>query len=146
MNESIFIDANIPMYAHGAEHPYRLPCQAALKRILDKNIPAVISSEIVQEIIHRYLSLERPQQAIQVAQDVMTVVSRVLPVTEKDARHALKLIPRYPALKARDLIHVAVMLENGLSRILSTDAHFDQVSEVERIDPRDFADGGLGNP
>jgi hypothetical protein len=39
-----------------------------------------------------------------------------------------------------------VMLENGLSRILSTDAHFDQVSEVERIDPRDFAGVGLGNP
>jgi hypothetical protein len=49
-------------------------------------------------------------------------------------------------LKARDLIHAAVMLENGLSRILSTDAHFDQVSEVERIDPCDFAGGELGNP
>jgi predicted nucleic acid-binding protein len=145
MNEPLFVDANIPMYAHGAEHPYRLPCQSALKRIVAAKIPTVISSEIVQEIIHRYLSLQRPQQGIQVAQDIMTVVSRVLPVTETDVRHALRLIPRYPTLKARDLIHVAVMLENGLSRILSTDAHFDGVSEVERIDPRDFASGGLGN-
>jgi hypothetical protein len=145
MNEPLFVDANIPMYAHGAEHSYRLPCQSALKRIVDENIPAVISSEIVQEIIHRYLSLQRPQQAIQVAQDIMTVVSRVLPVTEADTRRALGLISRYPTLKARDLIHMAVMLENGLSRILSTDAHFDGVSEVERIDPRDFASGGLGN-
>jgi len=145
MNEPLFVDANIPMYAHGTEHPYRLPCQSALKRIVAAKIPAVISSEIVQEIVHRYLSLQRPQQGIQVAQDIMTVVSRVLPVTETDVRHALCLIPRYPTLKARDLIHLAVMLENGLSRILSTDAHFDGVSEVKRIDPRDLASGGLGN-
>jgi hypothetical protein len=117
-----------------------------LKRIVDESIPAVISSEIIQEIIHRYLSLQRPQQAIQVAQDVMTVVPRVLPITERDARHALRLIPRYPTLKARDLIHTAVMLENGISRILSTDTHFDQVSEVKRLDPRGFAGGGPDNP
>ena len=28
---------------------------------------------------------------------------------------------------------------DALERILSTDAHFDQVAEVQRIDPRDFA-------
>jgi predicted nucleic acid-binding protein len=126
------------MYAHGAEHPYRSPCQAALKRILDEQIPAVVSSEILQEIIHRYLSLQRSQQAIQVVQDVMTLIPRVLPVTRADIKRACELVPKYPTLKARDLMHVAVMLENGLTHILSTDRHFDQVSQVERIDPHDF--------
>jgi predicted nucleic acid-binding protein len=139
MNEPIFVDANIPMYAHGAEHPYRLPCQTALQRILDESLPCFVSTEIVQEIIHRYLSLQRPQQAVQVAQDIMTLVSWVLPVTEADANQALRLIPRYPSLPARDLIHVAVMLQNDIAHILSTDAHFDQVREIERLDPRDFA-------
>jgi predicted nucleic acid-binding protein len=31
-----------------------------------------------------------------------------------------------------------VMLENGLTRILSTDRHFDQLAEIERTDPLDF--------
>jgi predicted nucleic acid-binding protein len=140
MTEFVFVDANIPMYAHGAKHPYRTPCQAALKRILDDNIPAIISSEILQEIIHRYLSLQRPQQALQVAYDVMTLIPTVLSVTVDDIHRVLQLVPRYPDLMTRDLIHVAVMLENGITNILSTDAHFDQVKEVHRIDPRDFAD------
>jgi len=49
-----------------------------------------------------------------------------------------KLAERYPGLGARDLVHVSVMLDNGLTRILSTDRHFDQVDEIERIDPHDF--------
>ena len=69
----------------------------------------------------------------------MTIVSITLPVTEADIRQALRLIPRYPSLKARDLLHVAVMLENGIDHILSTDTHFDRVAEVTRVDPRDFA-------
>ena len=31
-----------------------------------------------------------------------------------------------------------VMLENGLTRILRTDRHFDQLAEIECIDPLDF--------
>jgi hypothetical protein len=31
-----------------------------------------------------------------------------------------------------------VMLENALTRILSTHRHFDLLAEIERIDPLDF--------
>jgi predicted nucleic acid-binding protein len=50
-----------------------------------------------------------------------------------------QLAERYPRLKARVLIHVAVMLENGLTRILSTDRQSDRLAEIERMDPHDFA-------
>jgi len=36
---------------------------------------------------------------------------------------------------ARDLIHAAVMLTNGIECIISTDAHFDLIKEVKRLDP-----------
>ena len=135
MDTRIFVDANVPMYAHGAPHPYRRPCQEALRRIVAGDLLAVTSSEVVQEIIHRYLSLKRRRQAVQVAGDFMTVVSAVLPVTQRDIEQALRLISRYPQLPARDLLHVAVMLNNGITHILSADAHFDLVEEVERLDP-----------
>jgi len=135
----IFIDANVPMYAHGAPHTYRQPCQVLLQRITVENIPVVTSSEVVQEILHRYLSIRRPHQAIQVASDFMTIVPSVLPVTQSDIEYALRLIPSYPTLPARDLLHVAVMLNNDITQILSADAHFDQVEEVERLDPVSFA-------
>ncbi|HEY71739.1 MAG: hypothetical protein B6I35_03540 [Anaerolineaceae bacterium 4572_32.2] len=139
MDTRIFVDANVPMYAHGASHTYRQPCQASLQRITAENIPVVTSSEVVQEIIHRYLSLRRPRQAVQVASDFMTVVPSVLPATQSDIEYVLRLIPSYPGLSARDLLHVAVMLNNDIAQILSADAHFDQVEEVDRLDPASFA-------
>jgi len=68
----------------------------------------------------------------------MILIPQVLPVTQADIRLVLRLIPQYPTLQARDLVHVAVMLNNGLSHILSTDAHFDRVNEIQRIDPHDL--------
>lgn len=139
MGTRIFIDANVPMYAHGASHPYRQPCRAALRRVVSENIPAVTSSEVVQEILHRYLSLKRHDQAVQVTSDFMTIVPAVLPVTRRDIERALRLIRRYPDLSARDLLHVAVMLNHDITQILSTDTHFDQVDKVERLDPASFS-------
>lgn len=138
MNDTFFVDANIIMYAVGAEHLYRLPCLNALERIVQEKLPVAVSSEIHQEILHRYLSLGLPQKAQQVSIKLETIIPTTLPVTIADIRRARQLAGHYPTLKARDLIHVAVMLENGLTHILSTDHHFDQVSQVERIDPHDF--------
>jgi predicted nucleic acid-binding protein len=141
MSEPIFVDVNIVMYAVGAEHSNRRPCQASLNRIVNEKLPAMVNSEIHQEILHRYLSLGLPDKARQVSIKLETLIPTTLPVAMSDIRRARRLSEHYPTLKARDLIHVAVMLEHGLSRILSTDVHFDQVSEVERIDPQGFAYG-----
>jgi predicted nucleic acid-binding protein len=139
MSSAFFVDSNIIMYAVGAEHPYRRPCLDALDRIVQESLPAVVSCEIHQEIVHRYLSLGRDQMARQVSTKLETLIPTTLPVTLSDIHRVRQLAERYSALKARDLIHAAVMLENGLSRILSTDCHFDQMTEIERIDPRDLS-------
>jgi hypothetical protein len=141
MNSAFFVDSNIIMYAVGTEHPYRSPCLDALDRIIRESLQAVVSSEIHQEILHRYLSIGLPEQAREISVKLETIIPATLPVTLADIHRVRKLAERYPALKARDLIHAAVMLENGLTRILSTDRHFDQLAEIERIDPNDFCHG-----
>ncbi len=138
MNSAFFVDSNIIMYAVGTEHPYRSPCLDALDRIIRESLKAVVSSEIHQEILHRYLSIGLPDQAREISIKLETIIPATLPVTLADVHRVRKLAERYPVLKARDLIHAAVMLENGLTRILSTDRHFDQLVEIERIDPSDF--------
>lgn len=140
MNSAFFVDSNVIMYAVGAQHPYRRPCLDALDRIIRESLPAVVSSEIHQEILHRYLSLGLGPMAQQVSTKLETIIPATLPVTLADIRRVRQLAGRYSALNARDLVHAAVMLENGLSRILSTDRHFDQMTEIERIDPRDFGE------
>lgn len=138
MSSAIFVDSNIIMYAVGAEHAYRSPCLNALDRIIGENLQAAVSSEIHQEILHRYLSLGLPDKARAVSLNLELIVPTTLPVTLAEIRRVRELTERYPRLNARDLIHAAVMLENGLTSILSTDRHFDQLAEIERIDPLDF--------
>ena len=45
----------------------------------------------------------------------------------------------YPALSARDAIHLAAAQEAGVNRIVSADRHFDLVEDVVRVDPLDLA-------
>lgn len=138
MTSTCFVDSNIIMYAVGAEHPYRHPCLNALERIIRGDLSAAVSSEVHQEILHRYLSLGLGQMAQEVSVRLETIIPTTLPVTLADIRRARQLAAHYPELKARDLVHTAVMLENGLSRVISTDRHFDQIAEIERIDPCDL--------
>jgi predicted nucleic acid-binding protein len=75
----------------------------------------------------------------------MAIVPVILPVTQDDIALTIELSRVYGpgGAKARDLIHAAVMRNNGLSTIISADTHFDQIEELERIDPqRLFAERG----
>ena len=139
MSKPIFVDANIIMYVVGSEHPLRQPCQDALSRIIGGEIQAVVSCEIHQEILHRYTAIHYPDKARQVSQKLEIAIPHTLPVTMQDITQARELLKHYPTLPARDLLHVAVMLNNGITQILSADTHFDQVEEVERLAPAFFA-------
>ena len=138
MNSGFFVDSNVIMYAVGAEHAYRGPCLDALGRIIREDLGATVSTEVHQEILHRYMAIGLPDKAREVSIRLETIIPATLPVTLADIRQVRQLAERYPELKARDLVHAAVMLENGLTRILSTDRHFDRLVEIERIDPVDF--------
>ena len=139
--EVVFLDANVVMYAVGGEHPYRLPCQQVMSAIANNTLTAAIDTEIVQEILHRYGALRRFAEAVAIAQDLLSVVNLVYPVTLRDIQRALELFSAYSAqgVQARDTIHAAVMQNNGIRAILSADQHFDLIEGIERIDPRDFA-------
>ena len=131
----IFVDANIPMYARGKEHPYRAPCRRALERIARGEVHCCSSAEVVQELFHRYLSLGRPQDAEFSAVHFMAIVPEILPVTKDTLLVALDLMAGSSSLPARDLLHLAVMRQNVISEILSVDRHFDGIAGIRRVDP-----------
>lgn len=43
-----------------------------------------------------------------------------------------------PDIKARDLLHVAVMHNECVTKIISTDRHSDHITGIERLDPLDL--------
>lgn len=138
LHDTFFVDTNIAVYARGRDHPYRTPCLNALARISEESLPARTSAEVLQEILHRYISIRLPDVGRMLIEYLSSLVPDVLPVTKEDVLRAARLSADYPGLPSRDLVHLAVMLRYDIPAILSTDTHFDNVPMVRRIDPTDF--------
>jgi len=143
-DDAYFLDANILMYAAGAEHPLREPCRQALRRAVASRTPLVTDAEVLQEILHRYFAIRRPDAAAAVYRSAVDLCDEVMPIAEKDTARALELLRSYAELTPRDAIHVATMESAGVQRLLSADRDFDVVTSVQRVDPTAFAPGSAG--
>ena len=135
----IFVDANVLMYAAGSDHRLREPCRRVLDAVGDRTLDAVTSVEVVQEIVHRYLAIGRAEGGLALADRTLDLFAPVFPITHALMRRVPDLARRYPDLSARDLIHVATCIHEGIAEIITTDHGFDVVSEVRRIAPEEFA-------
>lgn len=134
-----FIDTAVIMYAAGGEHPLRDSSRRILSRIGNGDLNGVISVEVIQEILHRFVSVRRPEVGRAQASEAMDFFAPVLPITHALMRRVPDLALKYPSLDARDLVHVATCIHEGITDIVSPDRGFDQVAELRRIDPADFA-------
>ncbi len=137
---AVFVDANVPMYAAGPEDELRAPCRAILKAIGDGRLVGVTSVEVLQEILHRYFMLGRRAEGLAVFDSFRSLfVSEILAVETLDVDRARSLADMHPLLAARDLVHLATMERHGLTAIVTADRHFDELTEVERLDPAALA-------
>ena len=129
----ILVDSNIPMYLVGADHPNKELGRRLLERAVRTQAGLVTDAEVLQEILHRYVAIER-REAIQPAFDVLLgVVREVLPVELADVQRARRLIGGLGALSARDALHVAIMQRHDIGEIMSFDRAFDAVPGIRRI-------------
>jgi len=129
----IFIDSNIPMYLVGATHPNKVGAQRWLEELVSGRERLATDAEVLQEILHRYVSIERPD-AIQPAFDALLgVVDDVFPVDRTAVERAREIVLGRKGLSARDAIHLAVMQTNGINRILSFDRGFDNYPGIVRL-------------
>ena len=136
--ETYFLDTSILMYAAGQRHPLREPCRSSLRAAVNLGLKLVTDAGVLQEILHRYFSLRRPDVARTVYAAAVDLCEEVLPVYEKHTKRALELLLHHTRLSARDALHVATMEGQGIRLLLSTDGDFDGLKQVERIDPQDF--------
>jgi predicted nucleic acid-binding protein len=129
----IFVDTNIPMYLVGATRPHKLDAQRLLESALSAGERLVTDAEVLQEICHRYVAINR-RDAIQPAFDaILRVVDDVLPIGRTDVEHAKGTLLRYPGLSARDALHVAVMTRYNIAQLMSFDRGFDTYPGINRL-------------
>ena len=129
----IFVDSNIPMYLVGASHPHKLDAQRLLESALSTGERLVTDAEVLQEICYRYVAINR-REAIQPAFDaILQVVDDVLPIGRVDVEDAKDTLLRYPALSARDALHVAIMARHNVTQLMSFDRGFDSYPGIKRL-------------
>lgn len=135
MKETVFLDANIIMYALGKEHSLKEPCRRSLEAVKKGELAVVTSTGVLQEIFHRYFSINMPAVAEEAYTAMKVFCREVYPVTLDDLDRALVLLKKLQSINARVAVHAATMLNNGVRKILSTDPHFDRIKDIRRIAP-----------
>jgi predicted nucleic acid-binding protein len=131
----IFVDSNIPMYLIGAPHPHKVDAQRLLENCTAADERLVTNAEVLQEILHRYVAIDR-REWIQLAFDaILGVVDEVLPIREREVARAKEIALARRNVSARDAVHVAVMWEHGIETILSFDHGFDGLPRIKRLGP-----------
>lgn len=129
----ILVDSNIPMYLVGASHPHKLDAQRLLESALSAGERLVTDAEVLQEICHRYVAINR-REAIQPAFDaILGVVDDVLAIERTDVERAKDTVLRYRSLSARDALHLAVMARRDIGQLMSFDRGFDEYPGIKRL-------------
>ena len=129
----ILLDSNVPMYLVGADHPHKHDVQRLLDAAITRGDRLVTNAEVLQEILHRYLAIQRPD-AIEPAFDaILGLVDDILPIDLAVVTQAKRIALGSYGLSARDAVHVAVMLNAGIRKIMTFDQGFDAYPGLERL-------------
>ncbi len=129
----ILVDSNIPMYLVGASHPQKSDTLRLLEKVVSERQRLVTDAEVLQEILHRYVAINR-RDAIQPAFDALLgIVDQVLTIDLAIAERAKQIVLGYRQLSARGALHLAVMEHHGIERILTFDSGFDVFPGIARL-------------
>ena len=129
----IFVDSNIPMYLIGAAHPHKTEAQVILERLIAAGQRLVTDAEVLQEILHRYTSIEKREAIGPALQITLDIVDEVFPIEKAEVLRAAEIAQNRALLSARNAAHIAVMEHHGIRSILSFDADFDRWPGLQRI-------------
>ena len=129
----ILVDSNIPIYLVGAAHPNKEAARRALEEAVAAGDSLCTDAEVLEEILHRYSAIRRPQDIDPAFDALLALVDVVYPIERADVDRARRILHTTLTLSARDAIHLAVMQGRDIGRILSFDAGFDGIPGIVRL-------------
>ena len=120
----IFVDSNVFIYAVGRSHPLKAEAQKFFMDSGNEGKRLVTSAEVLQELLHVYLPLER-METLDAAMELATQgVDQVLPIDTAAVLHARNLVDNFPGLTARDLLHLSVCQLYKIKAMKTFDRNF----------------------
>lgn len=131
---SVFVDANVVLYAAVPDNPPAPACIRLLDAVLDGRLDGKTSTSVIEEVFHVELrSTELDLRGV--AGVAYAMFTPLLAVTDETIKLALDLDAR--TLGSNDRVHAATCRLNGIDTIVSVDRGFDGVDGLSRIDPLD---------
>ena len=121
------------MYLVGAPHAHKSDTRRLLEKVVSERQSLITDAEVLQEILHRYVAIDR-RDAIQPVFDALIgIVDQVLAVDRHIAGRAKEIVLGYRQLSARDAVHIAVMEHHGIEQIMTFDSGFDGFPGITRL-------------
>jgi uncharacterized protein len=131
----IVLDTTVLVYAVGADHPLREPCQSLIRAVADGTILATTTVEVVQEFTHVRARRRDRKDASGLARDYIELLSPLLIVEETDLREGLRLYEAGTGFGAFDAILAAAAHAAGADALVSADAGFGSIAAIRHVIP-----------
>ena len=122
--------ADVPDRGRRAPETRRWPCPGGC--VADSEALCT-DAEVLQEILHRYTSIDRRDKIEPAFDALLAVTDVVYPIELADIERARRIVLPTPRLSPRDALHVAVMQGRDIGRIMSFDRAFDGVPGIVRL-------------
>jgi predicted nucleic acid-binding protein len=132
------IDTNVFIYAAGKPHEFKASCIRVLNLYAAGEIDLNIDTEVIQEVMYNLWNRRRFQEAVAMTDQLLAGFPTPYPITGETMRRARDVFASSPEIGPRDSVHAAVVLENDLEGIISTNGDFKSIPGVTRFDPKDF--------
>jgi hypothetical protein len=131
----IVLDTTVLVYAVGADHPLREPCQSLIRTIADRRILATTTVEVIQEFTHVRARRRDRKDAAGLARDYIELLSPLLIVEETDLREGLRLYEEGTGFGAFDAILAAAAHAAGADALVSADSGFAGIAALHHVVP-----------
>ncbi|NND65839.1 MAG: type II toxin-antitoxin system VapC family toxin [Gammaproteobacteria bacterium] len=134
----IFVDTNVFMYAVGRQHPLKKQARAFFKKHRTQpTISLVTSAEVMQELMHAYLTVGRLEKLDQALELIDRTTKEVWPVEKDDVSLARALATKLKHMSARDLVHLACCQRRHVGKIKTFDRALAASKDLVQIDKLD---------
>jgi uncharacterized protein len=130
----ILVDSNVPMYLVGADHPLKARARQLAEEAIAAGEALCTDAEVLQEILHRYRAIARPDMIDPAFAAVLGIVDVVYPIELGDVERARRILQSSPMRSARNAIHIAVMHARDIDRVMSFDRGFDGIAGIQRLE------------
>lgn len=135
---NFYLDTNFFIYLADKSSPFHLICKKFIRYCQKENILIATSTETIQEIIHYTKNTKQLPLGLKASKKALSIINELISVTGSTIGLYLGFVSKYKSATSRDLIHLAVGLENKVDKIVTFDRDFAKFKEIKILNPQDI--------